>query len=94
MTSLFVSFHVNYNVWKLMFDLNGVVRQGFARLPEQPTYVILNAHVTFDVTARIKLQLLAKNLLNDQYRTLTLPLGTSGVPNRGFTFQGGLILRL
>ena len=94
MPSLFGSFQVNYKVWKLMFDLNGVVRQGFARLPEQPTYVILNAHVTFDVTARIKLQLLAKNLLNDQYRTLTLPLGTSGVPNRGFTFQGGLILRL
>jgi len=94
MPSLFGSFEVNYKVWKLMFDVNGVVRQNFARLPDQPTYVILNAHVTFDVTSRVKLQLLGKNLLHDQYRTLTLPLGTAGVPNRGFTFQGGVILRL
>lgn len=94
MPGLFGSFQVNYRVWKLMFDLNGVARQSYARLPEQGTYVVLNANVIVEITKKLQLQLLGRNLLNQEYRTLSLPLGTSGVPNRGITFLAGVQVKL
>lgn len=94
MPGLFGSFQLNYRVWKLMFDLNGVARQSQSRLPNQDSYVILNLNAAADVTSRLRLQALFRNLLNQEFRTLTLPLGSAGVPNRGFTFLAGVELKL
>lgn len=93
MPSLFGSFQANYRIWKLMFDLNGIVRQSIDRLPEQPSYVVLNFNALAEITDKVQLQATFRNLLNQEYRTLTLPLGT-GVPNRGFNCLLGLQLKL
>jgi outer membrane receptor for ferrienterochelin and colicins len=80
----------SYRLGALTLNANGIYRERMASLPEQGSYVVLNAAATWALTEQLRLQGTVKNLSNTAYSSYSAAL-PGGVPNRGRTFQVGLL---
>jgi len=83
---------VNYKAKQFNLNLNGIYRDTVEMLPGQKAYVLLNTALQVDLNDKLKLTGTLKNILNEDYLTVSLPL-PDGVRNRGRSFNVGLMFQ-
>ena len=73
---------LNFHVWKLNLNVNGVFRGPVELLPDQGSYVLANVVARFAFNDHLSVQLNLQNLLDTQYVSIS-KFEPTGVPNRG-----------
>lgn len=83
------SFGINFHYQYFNVNINGLFRGDSDLVSHQGAYIILNAKLSIDVTDKIKLSGVIRNLADTTYYTHSI-LSPVGVQNRGRTFTIGI----
>ncbi len=86
----FGSWIVTYARRPWTINLNGIYRAKMKALPDQAAYVLLSAHIQWQLQPGLSLQATITNLTDTDYKTITNVPIAGGLPNRGRTFHVGV----